>query len=211
MYPSVSHLHKFIASKVINKPTESSVPTAVLHITTTDLSPCILPISSPIDAKHCRNVHQHHCYQSNACAQDFVQLIDLSEPNIIVAPWTDNLVIPQPCTAVFVTLVHSKHEYEHAPVLPESMHHVPDVFHDTDKVFDRSSVPLVSHAPCNTLHFIPLFPAHPPSYTSREYTARTVSLSPTASYSAHANASKSGKDLGVCLTPSMQATDFNPC
>ena len=122
MYPLVLHLHKFIASKVINKLTESSVPTAVLHITTTDSSTCILPISSPIDAKHCRNVRQHRLYQSSPRAQDFVQPIDLSEPNIIVAPQTDNLVVPQPCAAVFVTLVHSKHENEHASVLPESTH-----------------------------------------------------------------------------------------
>src|SRR5882762_8261198 len=108
-YPLVPCAHDFVASGVSNEPTKSSISAAVPHATTTESLPYISSVSSSIDAKICRNVHQHHCYLSNIRMQDFDQPKNRSEPNIVVVTQSSNLVISQPCAAMFSTPVQPKY------------------------------------------------------------------------------------------------------
>ena len=69
---------------------------------------------------------------------------------------------------------------------------------------------IVSHAPCNTPRLVLSSPACPALYVCHEYTSRTASSSTTALYSAHADSSKNGEDIGVYSIPSTQPTDLDP-
>jgi len=103
MHPSVPRAHDFEASRISNKLMKLPIPAAVPHVTTTESSRYISPVSISIDAKLDRNVPQHRRYPSNVRAQDFVQSKSCSEPNVTVATQTSNFAVPQPCAATFTT------------------------------------------------------------------------------------------------------------
>ena len=212
-HPSVSRANGFEASKVVEEPAESSVPAVASHSATSDSSPYISPISSPIDAEPCRYVRQYRGYQSNPRAKGFVQPLCRRESNVIAPVATsraNSRIAPQPYAAVYTPPARRGHAYELAPVSHVSSHRVPGVLHETGQVFIRSSVPFMSRAHCDTPRFVPSLPAHSASYARREYTSRIASSSSTSSSPARTGPIENGGDIGVSWTPSTRQVARDP-
>ena len=70
MHPLVPPTHDSEASRISNELMKLPIPTAVLHVATTESSRYISPVSSSIDAKLDRNVPQHRIYPSVPRARD---------------------------------------------------------------------------------------------------------------------------------------------
>ena len=57
---------------------------------------------------------------------------------------------------------------------------------------------------------VPSSPARPVSLARHDYTSRTASTSPTASYPPRVDPIENDGDIGICLTPCTQPTEHNP-